>query len=108
MDANGLQFWLLADAPHWRLPGDPPALEYDQQRRNLRLTRQRRDLNLIEDGDKAAARLEGIRKPAMHTAAAPGTTLPFMPWSRSVSAMCRWCALPSARDNAAHRPGSWP
>lgn len=60
MDANGLQFWLLADAPHWRLPGDPPALEYDQQRRSLRLARQRRDLSLIEDGDKAATRLATI------------------------------------------------
>ena len=58
MDANGLKFWLLADEPHWRLAGDPPALEYDAQRRSLRLARQRRELDLVEARDKAEARLE--------------------------------------------------
>lgn len=60
MDANGLKFWLLADEQHWRLPGDPPALEYDAQRRSLRLARQRRELNLIEDPNKAESRLETV------------------------------------------------
>ena len=58
MDANGLKFWLLADEQHWHLPGDPPALEYDAQRRSLRLARQRRDLNLTEDPAEAESRLE--------------------------------------------------
>ena len=60
MDANGLKFWLLADEPHWHLPGDPPAVEYDVQRRSLRLARQRRDLNLIEDAAEAESRLETV------------------------------------------------
>lgn len=58
MDANGLKFWLLADGAHWHLPGEPPALEYDAQRRSLRLARQRRDLNLAEDRSAAETRLE--------------------------------------------------
>ena len=58
MDSNGLKFWLLADERHWLLPGDPPALEYDAQRRSLRLARQRRELDLVEDRSKAEARLE--------------------------------------------------
>lgn len=60
MDANGLKFWMLADERHWLLPGDPPALEYDAQRRSLRLARQRRELNLNEDRAKAEARLETV------------------------------------------------
>lgn len=60
MDANGLKFWLLADEQHWRLPGDPAALEYDAQRRSLRLARQRRELNLNEARDKAEVRLETV------------------------------------------------
>jgi phage tail-like protein len=60
MDANGLKFWLLADERHWLLPGDPPALEYDAQRRSLCLARQRRELNLSEDGEKARTRLETV------------------------------------------------
>ena len=60
MDANGLKFWLLADGQHWHLPGDPPSLEYDDQRRSLRLARQRRDLNLIEDRAEAETRLEVV------------------------------------------------
>lgn len=58
MDANGLKFWLLADEAHWHVPGEPPALEYDAQRRSLRLARQRRDLNLVEDREVAGERLE--------------------------------------------------
>jgi len=60
MDANGLKFWLLADEPHWLLPGDPADLEYDAQRRCLRLARQRRELNLNEDQSKATTRLETL------------------------------------------------
>ncbi len=60
MDANGLKFWLLADGVHWHLPGEPPALEYDSQRRSLRLARQRRELNLVEDRSVAETRLETV------------------------------------------------
>lgn len=35
MDANGLRFWLLADESHWRIDGDPPALEYRDGRLRL-------------------------------------------------------------------------
>ena len=60
MDANGLKFWLIADERHWRLPGDPSALEYDAQRRGLRLARQRRELNLNEDRSKAETRVQSV------------------------------------------------
>lgn len=60
MDANGLKFWLLADEAHWHLPGEPPALEYDGQRRSLRLARQRRELDLSEDAAEAESRLETV------------------------------------------------
>jgi phage tail-like protein len=60
MDANGLKFWLLADDGHWHLAGDPPGLEYDNQRRGLRLSRQRRDLDLAEDEGIAKKRLDTV------------------------------------------------
>lgn len=60
MDANGLKFWLLADASHWQLAGDPPALEYDTGRGCLRLARQRRDLHLTENRSQAEDRLNEV------------------------------------------------
>ena len=60
MDANGLKFWMLSDEAHWQLPGAPPALEYDAQRRSLRLSRQRRELYLVEDRAVAETRLETV------------------------------------------------
>ncbi|MDZ7754063.1 MAG: phage tail protein [Gammaproteobacteria bacterium] len=60
MDANGLKFWLLADEAHWHLPGEPPALEYDAQRRSLRLARQRREQTLAEDREASETRLETV------------------------------------------------
>jgi phage tail-like protein len=41
MDANGLQFWMVADGNQWFRPGDPPALEVEDERRHLRLARRR-------------------------------------------------------------------
>jgi phage tail-like protein len=40
MDANGLKFWLLAEAKDWFRPGNPPAVQYSANRRALRLARQ--------------------------------------------------------------------
>jgi len=60
MDANGLKFGLLADASHWRLEGDPPALEYDSGRRCLRLARQRRELHITENRSQAEERLDVV------------------------------------------------
>ncbi len=61
MDSNGLKFWLLADAHHWALSGaaaaEPPALEYDDSRRALRLARQRREETLVEQRSVAQERL---------------------------------------------------
>ncbi len=37
MDANGLRFWMLADEKQWTLHGVPPDLQYDNERRSLRL-----------------------------------------------------------------------
>jgi phage tail-like protein len=37
MDANGLRFWMLADEKQWTLHGVPPDLQYDKERRSLRL-----------------------------------------------------------------------
>lgn len=41
MDANGLRFWMLANEDDWALPGAPPQLHYDRERRSLRLASQR-------------------------------------------------------------------
>jgi phage tail-like protein len=41
MDANGLRFWMVADGRQWHRPGDPPDLDYDADRRQLRLARRR-------------------------------------------------------------------
>lgn len=58
MDANGLKFSLLADEHHWHFPGSPPALDYDSERRSLRLARQQREQRLTEIQSEATARLE--------------------------------------------------
>ena len=58
MDANGQQFWSLSNQSDWRLIGEPAALEYDHERRSLRLANQRRELNFSEDIEAAAERLE--------------------------------------------------
>lgn len=41
MDANGLRFWMVADGRQWHRSGQPPALEFDPERRHLRLARRR-------------------------------------------------------------------
>ena len=48
MDANRQKFWMLADKEQWHCLGDPPDLEYDAERRSLRLANQRR-LTSFED-----------------------------------------------------------
>ena len=41
MDANGLKFWMLADAGDWNTWGNPAPLQYDGVRRSLRLASER-------------------------------------------------------------------
>jgi phage tail-like protein len=41
MDANGLRFWMVADQRQWHCGGTPPALDFDPERRHLRLARRR-------------------------------------------------------------------
>ena len=51
MDANGLRFWMLADAGDWLPLGEPAAVYYDAGRRALRLTsRSERTLDLPMPG----------------------------------------------------------
>ncbi len=59
MDANGQRFWMLSEAQHWQMQGDEPtALTYDSRRRALRLSRQRREKQFIEDVVLAQQRLQ--------------------------------------------------
>lgn len=61
MDANGLTHWLLAEARHWRIEGDPPALHYDPVRRRLRLAG-RRALPLVSDAAAAVVETEALSR----------------------------------------------
>ena len=58
MDANGLKFWMLAEANHFHIMGDPPELHFDTQKRCLKLARQRRQLSLPSAETIARERLE--------------------------------------------------
>lgn len=57
MDANGQRFWLLADKNHWELKGNSSGLEYDLDRRSLRLASQRREENFNDREDLLEERL---------------------------------------------------
>ena len=61
MDANGLTHWLLADAHHWRIDGDPPALNYDVARRRLRLAG-RRAIPALGDADAAVVEAQALSR----------------------------------------------
>lgn len=61
MDANGLTPWLLADAHHWRIEGDPPAVQYDAARRRLRLAG-RRALPVVGDADTAVVETQALSR----------------------------------------------
>ncbi len=51
MDANGLRFWMLADAGDWQPEGDPAPVYYDAGRQALRLaSRSERTLDLPPPG----------------------------------------------------------
>lgn len=41
MDANGLRFWMLADEQNWKLLEEVPHVQYDLERRSLRLASER-------------------------------------------------------------------
>ena len=57
MDANGLRFWMLTDEHHYHLDGDPPGVQYDPERRSLRLASQR-PLQSLPDSDSPGAEAE--------------------------------------------------
>src|SRR5262249_37257580 len=58
MDANGLRFWMLADAHHWLVEPGSHA-DYDAQRRTLKLASERTAPPAqVADEAKASARIE--------------------------------------------------
>lgn len=60
MDANGLRFWMLADAAQWGLPADAPSgVEFDSSRRRLSLL-STRPIPQLPGTDTAAARIAAI------------------------------------------------
>ncbi|MDH5666845.1 MAG: phage tail protein [Nitrospira sp.] len=61
MDANGLTHWLLADAHHWRIDGDPPSLNYDMERRRLRLVG-RRVIPALSDANVAVVEAQALSR----------------------------------------------
>ncbi len=61
MDANGLTHWLLADAPHWRMEGEPPALSYDAVRRRLQLAG-RRTIPVVSDAVAAVVEAQALSR----------------------------------------------
>lgn len=61
MDANGLTHWLLADAHHWRIEGDPQALGYDSVRRRLRLAG-RRAIPVVSDAESAVVETQALSR----------------------------------------------
>lgn len=60
MDTNGLKFWMLSEAQHFRLAGETPALHFDLDRRCLRLASQRRQLDFPGNESVANERLRRI------------------------------------------------
>jgi phage tail-like protein len=89
MDANGLRFWSLADAAHWRRDGDPPAVEYDHDRRTLTLASERVDPDWPDHLGEALSRLERVPQ----TIDRYGTRAYWDPASRQIRATG---ALPTA------------
>jgi phage tail-like protein len=57
MDANRQQFWMLSEQSHWHLIGDPAGLEYDVERRSIKLANQRRKVTFFDDLILAEERL---------------------------------------------------
>jgi phage tail-like protein len=94
MDANGLRFWMLADERHYRLHGDPPGVQYDPERRSLRLASQRPlppPPDVEEPGSEAEAISRVERVP--QTRDGYGTRAY---WDADVGAVMATGALPSA------------
>lgn len=59
MDANGLRFWMLASEGDWDLTDPSAGLEFDRERRHLRLA-SLREPSWTEDRDAAPGRLQRI------------------------------------------------
>ncbi|HET6231525.1 MAG TPA: phage tail protein [Longimicrobiaceae bacterium] len=64
MDSNGQRFWLLAEERHWHRPGDPPAVQWDGERRSLRLASRRDPPAWIAYKAEALSRLERVPEAA--------------------------------------------
>lgn len=58
MDANGQRFWMLCEAQHFELPGEPPALVYDSTQRCLQLASQRRNVSFVSSETIARQHLD--------------------------------------------------
>lgn len=76
MDANGLRFWMLADAHHWAIWGDPPPLEYDREHRVLRLASQG-SLPTLPESSLPAAETEALAR----LQRVPGARDSYATWS---------------------------
>lgn len=87
MDANGQRFWLLAEDRHWHRPGSPARVQWDAERRALRLASVRAPSSPTPYPAEALARLEEVRA----ARDAFGTTAR---WSASERAVVATGALP--------------
>src|SRR6185503_6166060 len=74
MDANGLRFWMLADEQDWKLLEEVPHVQYDRERRSLRLASER-DLDASEDAPQLDAAVESAlrQKAVLRLASVPRT-----------------------------------
>ena len=62
MDANGQRFWLLAEEKHWHTPGAPAPVQWDAERRALRLASRRTPPAWTAYKAESVARLEYVRQ----------------------------------------------
>jgi phage tail-like protein len=60
MDANGQRFWMLADDAQWHRWGEPAHVQYDGERRSLRLASERGTVTWPDRPAEALSRLERV------------------------------------------------
>ena len=58
MDANQQKFWLMSDEHHWQPLETPSGVEYDADRRCLKLAQRRREISFNDNKSLAEERLE--------------------------------------------------